>query len=71
MSKKKTVFNDKELEYIPLTYRQMEAEETKSVGELNIGSKYSKSTRHFSNHYIVFTSYKPISNFFIDDKAIK
>lgn len=71
MSKKKTVFNDEELEFIPLTYRQMEAEETKNVGEFNVGSRYSKSARHFSNHYMVFTSHKPISNFFIDDETIK
>ena len=70
MSKNKTVFTNEELEYIPLTYRQMEAEKTKSVGELNVDSKYSKSIKHFSNHYIAFTSHKPISNFFIDDETI-
>ena len=69
MSKKKTVFANEELEYIPLTYRQMEAEETKSVGELNVGSKYSKSVKHFSNYYMVFTSHKPISNFFIENET--
>jgi hypothetical protein len=68
--KKKSVFTEKELKYLPLTYRKMEVEETKSVGELYLGSMYSKSNKHFSKKYMVFNSHKPISNFIIDDDTI-
>jgi len=65
--KKKSVFTDDELKYLPLTYRKMEVEETENVGELYIGSMYSKSNKHFSKEYMVFNSHKPISNFLIDE----
>lgn len=68
--KKKSVFTDEELRQLPLTYRKMEAEETKNVGELYVGSMYSKSSKHFSNSYMVYNSHKPISNFLIDDDTI-
>ena len=65
--KKNSVFKEEELKYLPLTYRKMESEETESIGELYIGSIYSKSAKHFSKKYMVFNSHKPISNFLIDD----
>lgn len=68
--KKKSVFAGEELKHLPLTYQKMEAEETKNVGELYIGSMYSKSTKHFSNNYMVYNSHKPISNFLIDNETI-
>ena len=46
--KKNSVFTEEELKHLPLTYKKMEAEETKSVGELYVGSLYSKSNKHFS-----------------------
>ena len=64
---KKSVFTVKELEFLPLTYRKMEAEETKNVSELYVGSFYSSSKKHFSTNYMVYNSYKPISNFLIHD----
>jgi len=66
--KKNSVFTQKDLQYLPLTYRIMEVEETKNVGELYIGVTYSKSNKHFSKEYIVFNSHKPISNFLIDNE---
>ncbi len=70
MENRKTVFNDKELAALPLTYRKMECTETSSVGELYKDSIFSKSKKHISNQYMVFVSYKPISNFIIDEEGI-
>ena len=69
-TKKNSVFTEEELKHLPLTYKKMEGEETKSVGELYVGSLYSKSNKHFSKKYMVFNSHKPISNFLIDDDTI-
>lgn len=64
---KKTVFSDKDLENLPLTYRTMDVEKTKDVGELYIDTIFSKSIKHYSNNYMVYVSYKPISNFLLDE----
>lgn len=69
-SKKKSVFTEEELQYLPLTYTKMEVEETENVGELYVGSMYSHSNRHFSTNYMIYNSHKPISNFLIDDDTI-
>jgi len=66
---KKSVFTKNELQYLPLTYRKMEVEKTKDIEELYVGEIYSKSTKHFSEKYLVFNPYKPISNFLIDDNT--
>lgn len=67
---KKSVFTEEELKHLPLTYRKMEAEETKNVNELYVGSIYVLSEKHFSKKYMVFNSSKPISNFLIDENTI-
>lgn len=69
-NKKKTVFNTQELESLPLTYRNMECSETANIGELYNNSVFSKSTKHATNQYMVFASYKPYSNFIIDENEI-
>jgi hypothetical protein len=68
--KKKSVFTEAELAHLPITYKKMEGEVTNSIGELYVGSLYSKSTKHFSNNYMVYNAHKPISNFLIDDDSI-
>ena len=65
-----TVFSEQELRKLPVTYRKMEVEETNNVSELYVGSMYSKSRRHFSKKYMVYTSHKPISNFLINEDTI-
>ncbi|CAL2081054.1 hypothetical protein [Tenacibaculum sp. 190524A02b] len=67
---KTSVFTEEDLKHLPLTYRKMEVEETKNIGELYVGSMYSRSDKHFSKKYMIFNSHKPISNFLIDDETI-
>ncbi len=67
--KDKTLFNKDEQKYLPLTYRQMTMEKTESIGELHLKSKFSQSCKHFSKKYLFFVSYKPISNFLIEEDA--
>jgi len=62
---KNTLFSEKELKLIPLTYRTMKTHKTEFVGELNVNISFSKSSKHYSEQYIVYTSHKPISNFIL------
>jgi uncharacterized protein with ATP-grasp and redox domains len=64
-SEKTTIFSEKILSELPVTYRQMYVTETKNVGELYLKSVFSKSKKHFSNDYQMYISGKPISNFSI------
>lgn len=66
----KSVFTDKELENLPLTYTKMESEKTLDVGELYVNTMYTSSKRHFSQKFIVYSSHKPISNFLINENSI-
>lgn len=63
MKKKQSVFSESDLSKLPLTYRLMTSEKVDNVGELYINTFYTKSKKHFSNNYMVYNLYKPISNF--------
>ena len=67
-NKTKSIFKEESLKELPLTYRVMNIEETKDVGELYLSRKFSQSDKHYSGQYIVYVSQKPISNFLIEDE---
>lgn len=63
---KNTLFTEKQLENLPLNYRLMAVMDTATIGELYDTASFSKSKKHYSNEYINYNSYKPISNLFFD-----
>lgn len=66
--KVKSIFKEATLKELPLTYRVMNIEDTKNVGELYLSRKFSQSEKHYSGQYMVYVSQKPISNFLIEDE---
>jgi hypothetical protein len=68
IKEKKSIFTESSLKELPLTYRIMNIEDTKNVGELYLSRKFSQSEKHFSGQYMVYISTKPISNFLIEDE---
>ncbi len=64
--KKNSIFHEEELNNLPLTYRNMDRLKTNNVRELKIHN-YGKSERHSNNFYPVSISYKPFSNYIIDE----
>ena len=64
-SKKTTIFNKKQLEELPITYRLMNEMETENVGELYLKSVFTNSKKHYSKSYKMYISSKPISNYII------
>ena len=54
--KLKSIFKEVTLKELPLTYRVMNIEDTKNVGELYLSRKFSQSEKHYSGQYMVYVS---------------
>lgn len=60
---KNSIFNEEDLDFIPLTYRFMILEKTANIGELHSDREFVPSQKHQSKQCMIYVNYKPISNF--------
>lgn len=58
----KSIFSVETLDQVPVFYRFMTESETRDLGELKVGARFSKCASHFSDNYLNFWCHKPISD---------